>query len=593
MEDAIKERLDDLMSNNNIATYVDLLQKVYDCSIKGTEKAKGKDRAQWAEGYKSNFTNALKGGRTLPLEVVIGLEHVLGTSYDYILNGVNVSRDYKPKGLDFVAYHDDENGYKTLCNEIIDYTEEPALFNVDEFGNNIMHYILKYRSINGLAYIANTCGYSYRLFGNVFRVKDAPLYEDKQDVAFEIVKLIEEKKCTGVFDKIFNIKDIILSSNSYIKDSLYSNENFLKTLLESNFVFKQCLNEYEFAVSEINNTYDEEKSFKELKMKYIYPQLKQMLEIAVNMGDYSKAFDIVSFGAKHNAAIIDYLRENRSVFKGSIKLTEQGFIFVDNYKIGNMLTYDNLITADTPDNYKGQLNRIRGQMQEIKNLPDVDYRGNIHSKEQIIGGYLYRTVSNNKTEYEMLQKMEQAGFDRVPKYYGQEDGRDKYDYISGTTHDLNDETILDIVAFLRDFHLVEQSNLGKDKTYVHGNFYKNDITYRKNGQLCVVNWNRCCVGDRYEDIINIIYESTGMKDWYSDTKMVLMKIRRILDVYGDNALKKDFVKIMHNVLENKIVSLDKSRSYTGEDKTSMPYKTSYMIIKNAEAFLDLYKDYLG
>lgn len=78
----IQQRIDELMKQNNIDTYITLLRKIFKCSVRDESKTD----VQWATNQKSNFTNMLKGKRPFTVEMILGLEHVLHTSMDSIIN---------------------------------------------------------------------------------------------------------------------------------------------------------------------------------------------------------------------------------------------------------------------------------------------------------------------------------------------------------------------------------------------------------------------------------------------------------------------------------------------------------------------------
>lgn len=80
----IQQRIDELMKQNNIDTYITLLRKIFKCSVRDESKTD----VQWATNQKSNFTNMLKGKRPFTVEMILGLEHVLHTSMDSIINNL-------------------------------------------------------------------------------------------------------------------------------------------------------------------------------------------------------------------------------------------------------------------------------------------------------------------------------------------------------------------------------------------------------------------------------------------------------------------------------------------------------------------------
>ena len=61
----IQQRIDKLMKQNNIDTYITLLRKIFKCSVRDESKTD----VQWATNQKSNFTNMLKGKRPFTVEI--------------------------------------------------------------------------------------------------------------------------------------------------------------------------------------------------------------------------------------------------------------------------------------------------------------------------------------------------------------------------------------------------------------------------------------------------------------------------------------------------------------------------------------------
>ena len=582
----IQQRIDELMKQNNIDTYITLLRKIFKCSVRDESKTD----VQWATTQKSNFTNMLKGKRRFTVEMILGLEHVLNTSMDSIINDLPYKERYQPRGLEYTVACDDFSEYLKLDGETDDEAVN-ILRNTDEYNKSLLDYIIKYRSANGIRFLCEKHNFFFNPMNNMFYVDSSmPIICGNYDSApMEIAKLLAEKEETDLFIEVF---DPFYETSRYVDTDryLYNKKEFVRTVLTSGKVLQKMLSSKEIPIKDANRGlvsygYDFD------DVSFINPLLMLLLQEAVNQGNYTYIKQIVDFGRDFNKKQLQFIHERLSEKQlKNIRVDDIGYLSDGRTKIGNLLVYGEPIDPTLPDRIKILLNELTDQKEELELLPEIDYDGGVHKGFKIVDNkYVLRKSSNNPDEYEMLRYMKSKGFSKVPEFYETKDGVDKLSYIQGETFKYKqgrtDEKLDSLICFLREFHGICEQKLGKGKVYLHGKYDNEDIVYDGENVKAVINWDNCYIGNPYEDLVEIIFEWTDISSYIRRNDRVLRSIREILKIYrGDETCESGFAQIMKDCMEKKLERIDKSANN---------YSWWYETIKHAETFVDLYESELN
>lgn len=582
----IQQRIDELMKQNNIDTYITLLRKIFKCSVRDESKTD----VQWATNQKSNFTNMLKGKRHFTEEMILGLEHVLRTSMDSIINDLPYKERYQPRGLEYTVACDDFSEYLKLDGETDDEAVN-ILRNTDEYNKSLLDYIIKYRSANGIRFLCEKHNFFFNPMNNMFYVDSSmPIICGNYDSApMEIAKLLAEKEETDLFIEIF---DPFYETSRYVDTDryLYNKKEFVRTVLTSGKVLQKMLSSKEIPIKDANRGlvsygYDFD------DVSFINPLLMLLLQEAVNQGNYTYIKQIVDFGRDFNKKQLQFIHERLSEKQlKNIRVDDIGYLSDGRTKIGNLLVYCEPIDPTLPDRIKILLNDLTAQKEELELLPEIDYDGGVHKSFKIVDNkYVLKKSSNNPVEYEMLRYMGSKGFSKVPEFYETKDGVDRFGYIQGETFKYKqgrtNEKLNSLIRFLKEFHSICEQKLGKGNAYLHGKYDNEDIVYDGENVKAVINWDNCYIGNPYEDLVEIIFEWTDISSYIRRNDRVLRSIREILKIYrGDEACESGFAQIMKDCMEKKLERIDKSANN---------YSGWYETIKHAETFVDLYESELN
>ncbi|MFQ7077661.1 MAG: hypothetical protein ACLRSW_06825 [Christensenellaceae bacterium] len=340
----IQQRIDELMKQNNIDTYITLLRKIFKCSVRDESKTD----VQWATNQKSNFTNMLKGKRPFTVEMILGLEHVLHTSMDSIINDLPYKERYQPRGLEYTVACDDFSEYLKLDGETDDEAVN-ILRNTDEYNKSLLDYIIKYCSVNGIRFLCEKHNFFFNPMNNMFNVDSSmPIICGNYNSApMEIAKLLAEKEEADLFIEIF---DPFYETSRYVDTDryLYNKKEFVRTVLTSGKVLQKMLSSKEIPIKDANRGlvsygYDFD------DVSFINPLLMLLLQEAVNQGNYTYIKQIVDFGRDFNKKQLQFIHERLSEKQlKNIRVDDIGYLSDGRTKIGNFASTANRSTPPFP-----------------------------------------------------------------------------------------------------------------------------------------------------------------------------------------------------------------------------------------------------
>ena len=162
----VKDRIRRLRELHNIKTELDLLIMIL-------AELGHKDPAAQAKKEKYNFSKMLNGVRKIKHEFVIPLEKIFNVPIDYIINGTTQeTKDrYVSRGLEHAVISKNVNEYIKL-KRTVDKFGNVVLFNHDEYQCNIVDYINKHNSIEGIQYFIDYHDLKYNPREGVLEIKE-------------------------------------------------------------------------------------------------------------------------------------------------------------------------------------------------------------------------------------------------------------------------------------------------------------------------------------------------------------------------------------------------------------------------------------
>ena len=134
MSTTMKQRMEELMKKKNLSAS-ELLMKIHDMLY----PEKHRERYEFCEKNKANFSKMISGARPFKFEYVVPLERILNTTMDYIVNGEesNVGIQLRNKGIEYTAYLNDYDEYVKFGAET-DSEGHLIIANYDEYNKNLL-----------------------------------------------------------------------------------------------------------------------------------------------------------------------------------------------------------------------------------------------------------------------------------------------------------------------------------------------------------------------------------------------------------------------------------------------------------------------
>lgn len=580
-----KRRFDELLERNGIKTQVALLRKM----SKFINDDNSIDSYDWAEKQKGNFNKMIKDERPFPQEYIIAMENVLRTSIAYLFDGEEISiSNYRNAGIRYAASVGTRKAYNNLAKET-DREGEPIIFGTDEYEKSLIDYIIEFQSIEGIRFLVENYGLRFNVINNMFSAKESSYigitnYETAPYLIADLIcKNDDAKTFNAIFDA-FEIPFLVWDEDRVV----FYKDKFLDIILKSDKVLLSLCNKKYLSNNAGNLDFVDD--FVNKSRCYLNPILNKLLERAIETELYDKASLIMDYGKEFNEKQIDFLIENNCLKDGKVIVEENGYIRLGTARQGSMLIYKKTINPDIPQEIKVKIKAIQQQIEELKYLPEIKDNWKVNYKANIVGDVVYKKSSKNQIEYEMMEYMQNNNFIMVPKYIGTdiEENIDKFSYIEGKVSEyprtIDNNTLTDVVKFLRDFHRISQKKLGYGKTYIHGDLNTKHLVFNEGKLTGVIDWELCYIGNVEDELIDLILEWTDISSYIRRNERVFETIKNVLEVYeADDEILKGFADKMKNRINTRIENLTKDISN---------YEYMYETLHHALTFVELYKDRL-
>ena len=557
----LKEKLTILMEENNIATQSDLLRKI--CEELNEEDVDGKVKKQ-----KPNFSQMLEGNRKLNKDYYIPLEKIFDIRIAELLDdSKDLKYQYVNKGIRWAAASDDVEEFRRLCNEDNPTFYQKVIKSKDEFGKDIIDYIIEFKAINGFKYLINNqkLKYSTAFGGYNLNFSNITIYFSVTiKKLLELSKMLLENGDIHTFNTFFNTYQLLCDFDRFF-NNIYLNKDFLNGIIENEKIFNSMFSCKELTLNEANHT----KKMGNETFLYINPILNNLLNVCFEQNNRIEINKILEYGLKMNKIVFDTIKEKVNSRIDDIKIEKTGEVLVNDSCYGSVIVITDVIDPKIFYNKttKDLIEDIRTMNESFKFSNTLDYFSEIENKNEIIidsEGKIIKKHSGNECEYKIYKEFENDNTLPLPRYVDSYKGVDRFYKYEGTVvkNNLKDDQIIKIVEFLVKF-----KNLSKEKfngeVYAQGKPDLCDFYFDDNGNLSqVVNFENTYVGDEYDDIILFLIKHSGIFNIIFneiERKRILEKINLIINSYTNDEKEKMLIvdKILPYI-NKKIENIDKN-----------------------------------
>lgn len=557
----LKEKLTILMEENNIATQSDLLRKI--CEELNEEDVDGTVKKQ-----KSNFSQMLEGNRKLNKDYYIPLEKIFDIRIAELLDdSKDLKYQYVNKGIRWAAASDDVEEFRRLCNEDNPTFYQKVIKSKDEFGKDIIDYIIEFKAINGFKYLINNqkLKYSTAFGGYNLNFSNITIYFSVTiKKLLDLSKMLLENGDIQTFNTFFNTYQLLCDFDRF-SNNIYLDKDFLNGIIENEEIFNSMFSCKELTLNEANHT----KKMGNETFLYINPILNNLLNVCFEQNNRIEINKILEYGLKMNKIVFDTIKEKVNSRIDDIKIEKTGEVLVNDSCYGSVIVITDVIDPKIFYNKttKDLIEDIRTMNESFKFSNTLDYFSEIENKNEIIidsEGKIIKKHSGNECEYKIYKEFENDKTLPLPRYVDSYKGVDRFYKYEGTVvkNNLTDDQIIKIVEFLVKF-----KNLSKEKfngeVYAQGKLDLCDFYFDDNGNLSqVVNFENAYVGDEYDDIILFLIKHSGIFNIIFneiDRKRILEKIDLIINSYTND--EKEKILIVDKILpyiNKKIENIDKT-----------------------------------
>lgn len=535
---------------------------------------------------RGNLSAAKNNKRPFQKDQVLCLEKLLNVPFVTLLENDDENKGFPflPDGIRYAAYLDKIDGYERL-NSVQSESSNSIILNYDEFDKNILEYILEYKSINGLSYLINkgilTLDVNWKNF-----LFNGGLYYSKEEalkVNISIIKMLAEYKKAKEFNILFSKNELIRRIN-YNEIGMLNNEEIIQILLNNYDFIKEVLDFSKIKLNEINYNLESDKE------GYFINPLITIL-ISYGLTHFSKytntTISLLKLSIELNKKVMNYFKMDFSnVFK-NVKLDNSGLIKEGRTIVGFVANYYIEKPVDLSNEVNSLLQKLDEELNEIV-FSVKELTGGLSNKQiRIENGKLIKAHSNNVIEYEFLNYMQSVGYNKVPKIIEiNKNGRDIFTYIPGNVakyvFEMSKEEIEEVLFELKKINSLSRKKLNKNMVYVHGDLSPQNVVFKDNELVGIIDWDSCYVGPDYYDFIYIFWTWCNVGSYNRNNEEIFTKLKEMLKIYeADFMFKKDFANKIREVMESRLKNLNKNDTY---------YERIYQWVKWSEVWVDLYED---
>ena len=476
-----------------------------------------------------NYSKFISGEKEFPAKYIIALEKVLNMKFTDII-------DYDedriiPIQFDSIRTIAYVNDYFKTQEFDLKYSDLNVLDNEDEFDKFIFDYVYEYKSINSLRYLVDSKELNLE-YDNLLRSHTGkPILSkfDPLELPYRVIEIICLHDDVELFNKLFNSYKLRFN-NTQPEESIFNNERFAKWILKTNKILNSLFDTFEINLNEYNGlrtaALDKNGIFINILANTVLnaamkepSRYQRQVEALLNKGIYA------------NKVVSEYL----SKYEEPFTINDKGYVMSDNVAYGTVLNYTGKILPETTMSIRRLLLTLNKPLNELE---DKNIKNKNRYYHEVNGDKEYLTSTDNEIEYEMLKYMNEKKFSPIPILYS----HDKELHIDIMSYvkpkelpyfgSASKEQIIEIAKFLKEFHELSNKKLGNDNVYLHNNLSLENCSFDEDDLLVgVIDWSKCSIGNKLEDILYILVNWTGMTNTNRIKEDVLEKIRLFLINY--------------------------------------------------------------
>jgi len=476
-----------------------------------------------------NYSKYISGEKEFPAKYIIALEKVLNMKFTDI---IDYDEDRMiPLQFDSIRTIAYANDYVKTQEFDLKYSDLNVLDNEDEFDKFFFDYVYEYKSINSLRYLVDSKELNLENNNLIMSHTGKPILSkfDQIELPYRVIEIICLHDDVELFNKLFNSYKLRFN-NTQPEESIFNNERFAKWILKTNKILNSLFDTFEINLNEYNGlrtaALDKNGMFINILVNTVLnsamkepSRYQRQVEALLNKGIYA------------NKVVSEYL----SKYEEPFTINDKGYVMSDNVAYGTVLNYTGKVLPETTMSIRRLLLTLNKPLNELE---DKNIKNRNRYYHEVNGDKEYLTSTDNEIEYEMLKYMNEKKFSPIPILYSHDKELhiDVMSYVKpkelpyfGTA---TKNQIIEIAKFLKEFHELSNKKLGNDKVYLHNNLSLDNCSFNEEDLLVgVIDWSKCSIGNKLEDILYILVNWTGMTNTNRIKEDVSEKIRLFLINY--------------------------------------------------------------
>ena len=560
-----------------------LLRKIYEDLRSRKLIDENTDIYEEANKQKSNFINALNGNRPLNKLFYAPIERILGVSIADLSDENFKTRVFLNRGIRYTASRDDYQGYLDLFREQGDdpHLKTEVWQNYDEYGRNLLDYIIEYKSLEGL----RALHYEKEAKVNYWDNRNLNILLSGRDQSDDILKLICFHDSAEMFQAYFDIYQSFIECSN-IRDWLgvLGEEENLALVLRSPNILKSILSHQEYKISDLNNRMAQVKN--DFVVKLANPYIQPLLAYALAHCDrfLSEAKQIVHYGIDYNWQIKKDFESHPEL--AYCRINEKGTILDGLTIYGNIITYK----TETQTNYDHQLETLlrmlNDSINDLQFLDKPQVEGLSSKAVRVENGNLLKTHSDNKEEFEFLEKAAQYNLPFIPKVINIGEKYDTFTYFPGQSftysQDIPMPIIQQVMEAIKKKDEISREMLGDGKVYVHGDLSPRNIIFNQGKLIGIIDWDSTHIGEESEDLIYAIWQWINIGYINRNSNELYDRFKQVLGFYAPSKeLKANFADKMIAVMDKALL---------GTPKDSPNYQRVFEWVGWSKIWVELFRD---
>ena len=583
-----QKQIDELIKKKKFNNQKELLEEIYKVIHNVNPKFDNwrEDFEAWRKKKESNFSKMKSVKRDFSPEFKYAISEISGVSFTRFLNG---EEDFDPLSFKYAAFKNEREIYEKLFKA----GGEDIFYETDEWGKYFLDYLAEYcdsveKMEVPIRFLQESClsvdsekTESYlALLTAVIRLDDPDVFK-----WYKINYLGQEPK-EFRFDPLSSVDSDELTN--LLLDEILKSDKILTELLKPTYIPEKTVVNKEIKGNTTTGQHSSLNDPFELKNHLLARAFENN-----DMDSVEKIF--TSFEREIYEQAKNFTSKNGTVSRKLLKKSHMGIHYLyDEYSP----TYESsLIIKSELYNLDDDLDRSLGvyyadrytklDLDGIASLLTGNALSNMEDGEIIENHYegkIYHKCEKNLA-YDMLEKATEYDFERVPEYYGEENGVQIISHhspINEYYYDLNE-----LMEALSAFHDFSREALGDGKAYVYADYSERQLYRNKAGELSFCGWQLGAEIKTTEyALCEAIVSATNISRYDDDDdKREISRILYALNRYThDTSLLVNLGDKLLKWIDDKVMKIDLS---------SRDGKREYMHLGYKKTLIGMYRDKLN